>query len=194
MSSDVSAGGKPVDDFSPSSRPALAIRPARPEDSATIANLVYELAVYEKLEEFAQASAEDFRHHLFGPRPHAEAILAEVDGLPVGFAMVFPTFSTFRGQPGLYLEDIFVRAPHRGKGIGKALLASVARLARQRGIGRLEWAVLNWNEPAIGFYSSLGARPLHEWTVYQIEDAPLDRLAALAATESTDHHGSDCLE
>ena len=109
--------------------PGFSIRPARPEDSATIANLVRELAVYEKLEQFAQATADDFRRHLFGPRPYAEAILAEVDGEPVGFALAFPTFSTFRGQPGLYLEDIFVRPEHRGRGIGKALLASVARLA-----------------------------------------------------------------
>jgi GNAT superfamily N-acetyltransferase len=158
----------------------FSIRPARLEDSATIANLVHELAVYEKLEQFARATAEDFQKHLFGPRPYAEALLAEINGEPVGFALAFPTFSTFRGQPGFYLEDIYVRPEHRGRGIGKALLASVARLARQRGFGRLEWSVLDWNSPAISFYRSLGARPMDEWTVYRIDDGPLDRLALLA--------------
>jgi GNAT superfamily N-acetyltransferase len=165
------------------SKSGFTIRPAQPEDSATIANLVYELAVYEKLEHLAQASAEDFQLHLFGPRPYAEAILAEIEGRPVGFAMFFPTFSSFRGQPGLYLEDIFVRPQHRGQGIGKALLASVAQLARRRGYGWMEWSVLDWNEPAIGFYRSLGAGRLDEWTVYRIEEAPLDRLAELAPPE-----------
>jgi GNAT superfamily N-acetyltransferase len=156
------------------------IRPARADDSHTIANLVRELAVYEKLEQFAQATAEDFREHLFGARPFALAFMAEVDREPVGFALAFPTFSTFRGQPGLYLEDLYVKPEHRGKGIGKALLATLAKLARDRGYGRLEWSVLNWNEPSIGFYRSLGARPLDEWTVYRIDDGALDRLAALA--------------
>ncbi len=106
--------------------------------------------------------------------------MAEVAREPVGFALAFPTFSTFRGQPGLYLEDLYVKPEHRGKGIGKALLATLAKLARDRGYGRLEWSVLNWNEPSIGFYRSLGARPLDEWTVYRIDDGALDRLAALA--------------
>jgi GNAT superfamily N-acetyltransferase len=109
--------------------------------------------------------------------------MAEVDGEPVGFALAFPTFSTFRGQPGLYLEDLYVKPEHRGKGIGKALLARLARLARDRGFGRLEWSVLDWNEPSIGFYRSLGARPLDQWTVYRIDDGALDRLAALAPEE-----------
>ena len=99
---------------------------------------------------------------------------------------MFPTFSTFRGQPGLYLEDVYVRPEHRGRGIGKALLANVARLARERGYARLEWSVLNWNAPAIGFYRSLGARPMDEWTVYRIDDGPLDELAALARAECLD--------
>jgi GNAT superfamily N-acetyltransferase len=161
----------------------FAIRPARPDDCETIANLVRELAVYEKLERFAKATAEDFRVNLFGPRPYAEAIMAEVDGEPVGLALGFPTFSTFRGQPGFYLEDIFVRPEHRGRGIGKALLASIAKLTRERGCGRLEWSVLDWNAPAIGFYRALGARPMDEWTVYRIDDGPLDRLAAQAPDE-----------
>ncbi|MGC8643968.1 MAG: GNAT family N-acetyltransferase [Isosphaeraceae bacterium] len=152
----------------------------------TIANLVYELAVYEKLERFAKATPEDFRRHLFGPRPVAEAIIAEVEGEPVGFALWFTTFSTFRGRPGLYLEDVYVRPERRGKGIGKALLANVARLARERGYARLEWSVLNWNAPAIGFYRSLGARPMDDWTVYRIDDGALEQLAALARAECLD--------
>lgn len=156
------------------------IRPCRPDDAETLVDLIRELAVYEKLEHFAKATPESFRTHLFGHRPAAEAIMAEVDGTPVGFALFFSTFSTFRGQPGLYLEDIFVREAYRGRGIGKALLATVARLAVDRGCGRLEWSVLDWNAPSIGFYRSLGARPMDEWTVYRIDDDPLAKLAALA--------------
>jgi GNAT superfamily N-acetyltransferase len=103
--------------------------------------------------------------------------VAEVEGEPIGFALWFSTFSTFRGQPGLYLEDIFVKPGFRGRGIGKGLLAAVARRAVERGCGRLEWSVLDWNAPAIGFYRSLGARPMDEWTVYRIDDEPLRRLA-----------------
>jgi GNAT superfamily N-acetyltransferase len=186
MSTDVPAALKQVTEETSSSRITVTIRPARPDDSATIANLVYELAVYEKLEQHAKATAEDFRRHLFGPRPVAEAIVAEVDGEPVGFALAFTTFSTFRGRPGLYLEDVYVRPEHRGKGIGKALLANVARLARARGFARLEWSVLKWNTPAIGFYRALGARPMDDWTVYRIDDGPLEELAALARTECLD--------
>jgi GNAT superfamily N-acetyltransferase len=157
----------------------LAIRAARPEDAELLVNLVHELAVYEKLEQYAQATADDFRRHLFGPRPVAEAALAEVAGEPAGFALWFATFSTFRGQPGLYLEDIFVRPDYRGHGIGKALLATVARLAVERGCGAMNWSVLDWNTPAIGFYRSLGARPLDNWIGYRIDGEPLRRLAAL---------------
>jgi GNAT superfamily N-acetyltransferase len=157
----------------------VTIRPCRPDDAETLVTLIHELAVYERLEQFAKAKPEALRTHLFGPRPATEAILAEVDGTAAGFALFFATFSTFRGQPGLYLEDIFVRNEYRGRGIGKALLATVARLAVDRGCGRLEWSVLDWNAPAIGFYQSLGARPMDEWTVYRIEDEPLSRLASL---------------
>jgi GNAT superfamily N-acetyltransferase len=156
------------------------IRPCRPDDAQTLVTLIRELAVYEHLEEFAKATPEALRAHLFGPRPFAEAIIAEVDGTPVGFALYFSTFSTFRAQAGLYLEDIFVRESYRGRGIGKGLLATVAKVAFDRGCGRLEWSVLDWNAPSIGFYRSLGARPLDEWTVYRIDDEPLARLAALA--------------
>jgi GNAT superfamily N-acetyltransferase len=158
----------------------FAIRPARPADAELLVNLVRELAVYEKLEECARATPDDFRKHLFGPTPAAEAAVAEVGSEPAGFALWYSTFSTFRGQPGLYLEDIFVKPIYRGRGIGKALLAAVAKRAVERGCGRLEWSVLDWNSPAIGFYRALGARPMDEWTVYRIDDEPLQRLAALA--------------
>ncbi|QDV33034.1 GNAT family N-acetyltransferase [Tautonia plasticadhaerens] len=156
------------------------IRPARAEDSETIARLIRELADYERLLDQARAGGEEIRRSLFGPRPFAEALIAEWDGGPIGFALFFHTFSTFRGQPGVHLEDLFVRPTHRGRGIGKALLASVARLAVDRGCGRLEWSVLDWNEPAIGFYRSLGARPMDDWTVYRVDDGPLLRLAEFA--------------
>jgi GNAT superfamily N-acetyltransferase len=159
--------------------PDVVIRPVTPDDMELVVNLVRELAVYEKLEQHAKATADDFRRHLFGPRPAAEAAIAEVAGEPVGFALWFTTFSTFRGQPGIYLEDIFVRPAYRGQGIGKALLVILARLAVERGCARLEWSVLNWNEPALGFYRALGARPMDEWTVYRLTDEPLRRLAAL---------------
>jgi GNAT superfamily N-acetyltransferase len=159
------------------SGPAFTIRAAVEADAETIANLVRELALYEKLEHVAKAGAEDFRRHLFGPRPYAEALIAEVDGEAVGIALFFPTFSTFRGQPGLYLEDVFVQPEHRSKGIGKALLQRLAQITLERGFGRLEWAVLDWNEPAIGFYRSLGAGALDEWTTYRIADDALVGLA-----------------
>ena len=160
------------------SAPDLVIRPVTPEDMEVLANLVRELAVYEKLEQHAKGTPDDFRRNLFGPRPSAEAVLVELAGEPVGFALWFTTFSTFRGQPCLYLEDVFVRPAYRGRGIGKALLAVLARLVTERGCGKLEWSVLNWNEPAIGFYRSLGARPMDEWTVYRLDGEPLHRLAA----------------
>ena len=156
------------------------LRPCRPDDAEALANLIRALAVYEKLEHEARATPDDLRRHLFGPRPAAEANLAEVEAEVVGFALYFPTFSTFRGQPGLYLEDLFVLPEHRGQGIGKALIAAVAAEAVARGGGRLEWAVLDWNTPSIAFYRSLGASPLDDWTTYRIADEPLARLAASA--------------
>ncbi len=156
---------------------SATIRAATPTDAAAIASLIRELAVYEKLEDQARATPEMIRQNLFGPTRFAEAILAEVGGHPVGFALYFHTFSTFRGQPGIYLEDLFVRPEHRGQGIGKALLARLAAIAAERDCGRLEWAVLNWNEPAIGFYRGLGARPMDEWTVYRLDGDSLKTLA-----------------
>ena len=161
---------------------SVSIRPASAEDCETIATLIRELAEYEELAHEAVASADDLRRHLFGPRPFAEALMADCDGEAAGFALFFHNFSTFRGQPGLYLEDLFVRPSRRGRGIGRALLAMLARLAVDRGCGRLEWSVLDWNEPAIGFYRSLGARPMDAWTVYRVDDEPLRRLAGPAPT------------
>jgi GNAT superfamily N-acetyltransferase len=165
---------------------SVSIRPCRPDDAEALVALVRELAVYERLEAYARATPDDFRTHLFGPRPMAEAVLAEVEGLPVGFALYFMTFSTFRGRPGIYLEDLFVRPEYRGRKIGKSLLAHVARVAVERRCARLEWSVLDWNAPAIGFYVSLGAKPLDGWTVYRITDEPQHRLAAQAEPPSAD--------
>jgi GNAT superfamily N-acetyltransferase len=154
------------------------IRPAVPDDALTLVELVRELARYEHLEEYARATPDDFRTHLFGPRPLAEAILAEVDGEAVGFALYFMTFSTFRGRPGIYVEDLYVRPGQRGRGIGRALLARVAGTGAGRGVCRLEWSVLKWNTPAIGFYQSLGARELDAWMVYRLDGLSFDRLVA----------------
>lgn len=165
----------------PRTAAAFRIREARPEDAGTIVELIRELARYEKLEEHAKATPEGLVRHLFGPRPYAEVLIAEADGHgPVGCALFFHTFSTFRCQPGIYLEDIYVQPAVRGLGIGKALLASVAKLAVERDCGRVEWSVLNWNEPAIGFYKGLGAGPQDEWTMYRIDDERLARLAEQA--------------
>jgi len=156
------------------------IRDARPDDAETLANLIRALAIFEKLEGQARATPEVLRRDLFGDRPFAEAILAEVEGEAVGFALFFPTYSTFRGQPGMYLEDLFVMPEHRGRGVGKSLVAAVAARAVARGCGRLEWAVLDWNAPAIAFYHALGAVPMDEWTTLRLAGDPLDRLATEA--------------
>ncbi|MFM2411106.1 MAG: hypothetical protein RL481_1934, partial [Pseudomonadota bacterium] len=114
---------------------------------------------------------------LFGPRPYAEVLIGEIDGEPQGFALFFHNFSTFEGRPGIYLEDLFVRPEARGSGLGKALLQRLAALAVERDCARLEWAVLDWNEPSIGFYKALGARPMDEWTVFRVDGAALEALA-----------------
>ncbi len=154
------------------------IRPARPDDAQTLWSLIHELAVYEHLEHQVEATPDDLRRHLFGPRPAAEAVLAEVDGQAVGFALFFSNFSTFRGLPGIYLEDLFVKSDHRGRGLGKALLRHLASLAVERGCGRLEWAVLDWNAPSIAFYQSLGARPLDDWTLFRLDGDALKTLGS----------------
>src|SRR5438552_2527057 len=133
------------------------IRFATITDTKTICQLIRDLAEYERLAHEVVLDEERVREHLFGPRPFAEVLLAEEAGFVVGFALFFHNYSTFLGQPGIYLEDLFVQPEHRGKGHGKALLAALAQLAVERDCGRLEWAVLNWNEPAIRFYRALGA-------------------------------------
>jgi GNAT superfamily N-acetyltransferase len=155
----------------------LCIRPASPGDVALLLELIRELAEYEKAPDEAIATPERIDVALFGNKPTAEAVIAELDGEPAGFALFFHNFSTWLGKPGLYLEDLFVRESMRGRGIGKALLLQLARVARERGCGRMEWAVLDWNRPAIEFYESLGADPQSEWTVYRLDSRALERLA-----------------
>ena len=145
------------------------IREARSEDAETLWSLIHELAAYEHLEHEVEASPDDLRRHLFGERRAAEAVMAEVDGEAVGLALFFSNFSTFRGLPGIYLEDLFVKDAYRGRGIGKRLLRHLARVAVERGCGRLEWSVLDWNAPSIAFYRSLGAKAMEEWTVYRLD-------------------------
>ena len=154
------------------------LRAARKDDVPTIAALIRELAAFEKLESEVTLDEAELAKHLFGETRHAEVTLAEVDGAVVGFALYFHSFSTFLGKPGIYLEDLFVRPEHRGKGIGKRLLVHLARLAVERGCGRLEWAVLDWNQRAIDFYRAHGAGPLDEWTVFRVTGAKLATLAA----------------
>ncbi len=155
----------------------LTIEPARVGDSAEILAMIRALASYEKLSHEVVATEEAIRESLFGERPAAEVVFARAGGENVGFALFFHNYSTFLGSRGLYLEDLFVRPEHRGRGYGRALLVHLARLAVERGCGRLEWAVLDWNAPAIAFYESLGAAPLDDWTVFRVTGAGLRRLA-----------------
>jgi GNAT superfamily N-acetyltransferase len=157
---------------------SLAIRTATSADLPLIAELIRALAEYERLSDEVRFDEAVLGDKLFGPRPYAEVLIGEVDGEAQGFALFFHNFSTFEGRPGIYLEDLFVRPAARGKGLGKALLAELARLAVERGCARLEWWVLDWNEPSIGFYRSLGARPMDEWTVMRVDGAALAALAA----------------
>ena len=154
----------------------LGIRAAEPADVPVIAHLIRELARFEKLENEVVLTEELLRAGLFGPRPYAEAVIAEEESQPIGFALFFHTFSTFLARPGLYLEDLFVLADHRGRGVGRALLAHLAHLAVERGCGRLEWAVLSWNQEAIRFYERLGAKANSEWTVYRLAGEALSAL------------------
>ncbi len=155
----------------------IEIRAATPADAALIFALIQELAEYEKLSHEVVATEAQIRATLFGERPVSEVLIASLDGTPVGFALFFPNYSTFLGRPGLYLEDLFVRPEARGVGIGRELLVYLARLAVARGWGRLEWRVLDWNEPSISFYKKLGAEPLEDWTVYRVTGAALQNLA-----------------
>ncbi|MBI5067365.1 MAG: GNAT family N-acetyltransferase [Deltaproteobacteria bacterium] len=155
----------------------LTIRPAEPRDAALLLQLVRELAEYEKLAHEVEATAEDFLRDGFGPRPRFEAAVAEWDGTPAGFALWFYNYSTFAGRHGLYLEDLFVRPPFRGKGIGKALLVHLAGLAAAQGCARYQWQVLDWNTPSIRFYEALGARKFPEWLTMRVAGPDIARLA-----------------
>ncbi|HEY1690713.1 MAG TPA: GNAT family N-acetyltransferase [Polyangiaceae bacterium] len=156
------------------------IRPARPDDVPAILGLIRALARYERLEHEVVGTEGDLREHLFGARPRAEVLLVDDAGAVVAFALFFHNYSTFLCKPGVYLEDLFVLPEHRRKGYGKALLAALARVARERGCGRFEWSVLDWNESAIAFYRSLGARTMDDWRVMRVTGNSLDALAALA--------------
>ena len=154
------------------------IAPATPADVPAILSFIRELAEYEKLSHRCVATEAGLREHLFGPRPAAEVLIARVDGAPVGFALYFGTFSTFLAKPGIYLEDLYVRGDLRRRGVGRALLQHLARIAVARGCGRLEWAALDWNEPAVRFYEKIGAVKLDDWTTFRLGDEPLERFAA----------------
>ena len=159
------------------------IRPARVQDVPFILELIRDLATYERAPNEVTATREQLIDVLFGERPAAEVLLVFEGKSPVGFAVYFYNFSTWLGRPGLYLEDLFVKPDKRGKGYGRALLVELAKIARNRECGRMEWAVLNWNEPAIKFYRTLGARPMDEWTVFRLTR---DEIATLADSGQID--------
>jgi GNAT superfamily N-acetyltransferase len=161
----------------------LMIRPATPEDTKTIAQLIRALADYEKLPHVVELDENRLREHLFGPRPYAEVLIAEEGGEAVGYALFFHNYATFSGKPGIYLEDLFVRPESRRHGHGRALLAALARLAIDRDCSRLEWVVLDWNTQAIDFYRSLGAVPMDDWTTYRLTG---EALAAACRSKVSD--------
>jgi GNAT superfamily N-acetyltransferase len=152
------------------------LRPATPADLPIIVGLIRELAAFEQLEHLVAVTPESLRPHLFGERPVAEAVVGEVGGAVVAFALFFTNFSTFLGQPGLYLEDLYVQPAHRGSGLGKALLKHLGALALARGCGRFEWSVLDWNENAIRFYERMGATVMPEWRICRVAGAALSAL------------------
>jgi GNAT superfamily N-acetyltransferase len=159
---------------------SISLRVATRDDIPLIAQFIRALAEYEKLLDEVRLDEAVLADKLFGPRPYAEVLIGEIDGAPEGFALFFHNFSTFEGRPGIYLEDLFVTPEARGSGLGTALLAELARLAVERDCARLEWSVLDWNEPSIGFYKALGAKPMDEWTVFRLDGAALQGLAARA--------------
>jgi len=161
---------------------SLAIRFATPTDVPDLFALVVALAEYERLAHEVTGTPELLHEHLFGDRPYVEALVAEWDGAVVGFALFFSNYSTFLTRPGLYLEDLFVRPDFRGRGIGKATIATVARIARDRGCGRFEWSVLDWNEPAIAFYKQMGATIMEDWRTCRVTGAAIAELAERAPT------------
>lgn len=158
----------------------ITIRPATRHDLSLIAQMIRELAEYERLAHEVRFDDAVLADRLFGARPYAEVLIGEIDGAPQGFALFFHNFSTFEGKPGVYLEDLYVRPDARGSGLGKLLLSRLAQIAVDRDCARLEWSVLDWNAPAIGFYRNLGARPMDEWTVWRMDGAALTELAASA--------------
>lgn len=160
----------------PSTSGPVSIRPARPGEAGLVLRFIEDLARYEKLEHEVLATADDLDRALFGPAPRVFCDLAEVDGVPRGFALWFYSFSTFLGRTGLYLEDLFVEPEWRGHGLGKALLVHLAERCRREGLGRMEWSVLDWNAPSIAFYRALGARPMDAWTVFRLDGDALGRL------------------
>lgn len=162
----------------------VTIRPAVAGDEQLLFRFICDLADYEKLRHEVRATPEGLATRLFGPRPYAEALIAERDGAAIGFALFFHNFSTFEGRPGLYLEDMFVVPEARGSGAGRMLLQRLAALAIERDCARLEWWVLDWNAPAIGFYRKIGARPMDEWTVQRVDGDALRQLAASDARGS----------
>lgn len=155
----------------------FAIRPATEEDVPLVLEFIRELAEYENLLDQFVATEKRLGETLFGDRPHAEVLIGELGSRPVGFALYFHNYSTFLAKPGLYLEDLFIRPGYRGKGFGKAMLRRLAGIAVERGCGRFEWSVLDWNKPAIEFYKALGAQPMDDWTVYRLSGEPLTKLA-----------------
>lgn len=161
---------------------SYAIRPAKAGDTPVILQFIRELAEFEHLADRVAAEEGTLKRHLFGDVPRAECLLAEIDGAAVGFALYFHNFSTFVGRPGLYLEDIFVRPAFRRHGIGRGFFCELARIAVERDCGRIEWAVLDWNERAIAFYDGLGAEPIVGWTGYRLDRAHIETLAASPQT------------
>jgi GNAT superfamily N-acetyltransferase len=169
--------GRPQDEISMAYPSGLDISPANAADVPLILSLINELAEYEKLRHESVATEASIAKALFGPKPHAEALIARFDGEPAGFALFFHNFSTFLGKPGLYLEDLFVRPSYRGRGIGKSLLSYLAALALKRDCGRFQWQVLDWNRPSRDFYESLGAQADPAWVNYRMTGDALRRLA-----------------
>ncbi len=159
--------------------PGFKILQAEKKDIKLIKDLIYELAVYEKLSHQAIASESDLETYLFSEKKVAEVLLGYFNEKPVGFALFFQNFSTFLGKPGIYLEDIFIREEFRGRGFGKALLIQIAKIAMERDCGRMEWAVLDWNKPSIDFYKSLGAKVMDEWLINRLTGDALKKLADL---------------
>ena len=155
----------------------LSIRPATSADLPLIAQFIRDLAEYERLAHEVRFDEVELGDRLFGARPYAEVLIGEIDGSPQGFALFFHNFSTFEGKPGVYLEDLFVRPEARGSGLGKALLAALAQIAIERDCARLEWWVLDWNDPAIRFYKKLGAKPMDEWTTFRVDGDTLHAIA-----------------